>query len=181
MRIYVPATLDELDGVDAGSSATLWGITPREVNGVTKRLVAELAAGGPGGPEEQEELEYEAFLDAATAAAGLLAARPDAPPLRAVVTVEVPDDALAGRDGLAGPSGAAGGAAPASALRLVRAVERVPIVCVHADEPDAAPDVEAVRAAVEADDDDALADAVLRLEERDLLWYDWSEVTAIPR
>ncbi|GAB4084125.1 hypothetical protein GCM10028784_07550 [Myceligenerans cantabricum] len=170
MRIYVPATLDELDDVDVGHTSTVWSVTPRDVHGVTPALVAELA------DEGSEQLEYEAFLDAAAASTTLLAAREDAPPLRTVVTVEVPDDALApAADGAGAPE------TPASALRLTRPVPDVPIVCVHADEPAAAADVAEVRSIADGDDDEALTAAVLRLDERDLLWYDWSEVNAIPR
>lgn len=168
MRIYVPATLDELDAVDVGRTSARWSLAPRQVHGVTKALAAEL----PG--EDDEGVEYAAFLDAAAASLALLAARPDAPPLRAVVTVEVPDDALE-------PPTDADPDTAASTLRLADRVPDVPIVCVHADEPDAAPDVTAVRAAAEADDDAALSDAVQRATDRDLLWYDWSEVAAIPR
>ena len=189
MRIYVPATLDELDAAVSTRSATRWSITPREVHGVTKALVAELP------DEDVEGREYQAFLDAAGGSAALLAARGDAPPLRVVVTVEVPDDVLA-----APPDDAD---APASTLRLTVPAADVEIVCVHADEPAAAPDVRAVQRAARdgstteaapggepaADDDGdaavtengALLDAVLRLAERDLLWYDWSEVSSIPR
>ncbi|MBO0608836.1 DUF6912 family protein [Myceligenerans salitolerans] len=166
MRIYVPATLDELDAVEPGGASARWSPTPRLVHGVTSGLVAELP------DEDAEGLEYAAFLDAAAASLGLLASRPDAPPLRAVVTLEVPDDLL-------GPTEDAD--AGASALRLAGSVPEVPIVCVHADEPGAAVDVAAVRSAAEADDDDALADAVQSVTDRDLLWYDWSEVGTIPR
>jgi hypothetical protein len=168
MRIYVPATLDELDTVDVGRTSARWSLAPRPVHGVTKALVAELP------DEDTEGVEYAAFLDAAAASLALLAARPDAPALRAVVTVEVPDEALE-------PATDAGPDTTTSTLRLTGAVPDVPIVCVHADEPDAAPDVSAVRAAAGADDDAALADAVQRATDRDLLWYDWSEVGAIPR
>ncbi|MBE1877369.1 DUF6912 family protein [Myceligenerans pegani] len=167
MRIYVPATLDELDTVDVGRTSARWSLTPRPVHGVTRALIAELP------DEDTEGVEYAAFLDAAAASLALLAARPGTPPLRAVVTVEVPDHALE-------PVGT-GADTTSSELRLTEPVPDVPIVCVHADEPDAAPDVTAVRSAAEADDDAALADTVQRATDRDLLWYDWSEVGAIPR
>ena len=47
------------------------------------------------------------------------------------------------------------------------------IVCVHVDEPGAAPDV-----VLAAGGDEA---AVERLDERDLLWYDATELGSIPR
>ena len=49
----------------------------------------------------------------------------------------------------------------------------VKIVCVHVDEPDAAADIEAVMGG----DDDAIE----RLADRDLLWYDATEIGSIPR
>ncbi|MBL0884884.1 DUF6912 family protein [Myceligenerans indicum] len=168
MRIYVPATLDELDIVDVGRTSARWSLTPRLVHGVTKALTAELPN------EDTEGLEYSAFLDAAAASLTLLAARRDAPPLRAVVTVEVPDTVLVPVEGQ-------GAESAASTLRLTDVVQDVPIVCVHADEPEAAPDVAALRTAADADDEDALAGAVQRATDRDLLWYDWSEVSGIPR
>ncbi|RPF22608.1 DUF6912 family protein [Myceligenerans xiligouense] len=168
MRIYVPATLDELDTVEAGRTSARWSLTPRSVHGVTRALVAELP------DEDAEGVEYAAFLDAAAASLALLAALPDTPPQRAVVTVEAPDDLLE-------PADAADPDAAASTLRLTAALPDVPIVCVHADEPDAAADVAAVRAAADTDDDEALADAVQAVTDRDLLWYDWSEVGTVPR
>lgn len=166
MRIYVPATLDELDAVDTGRTSTRWSLTPRPVYGVTASLVSELP------DEDAEGLEYAAFLDAAAASLALLAARPDTPPQRAVVTVEVPDGVLEPADD----------ATDTSALRLLDVVPGVPIVCVHADEPEAAADVTALRKAAGTDnDDDALTTAIQAVTDRDLLWYDWSEVGAIPR
>lgn len=169
MRIYVPATLDELDSVDAGRTSARWSLTPRVVHGVTSALVTALP------DEDTEGVEYAAFLDAAAASLALLAARPDTPPLRAVVTVEVPDRVLEPAEAASDPG------TPASTMRLTEGVADVPIVCVHADEPDAAADVAAVRAAADTDDDEALADAVQQVTDRDLLWYDWSEVTTVPR
>ncbi|MGW6226989.1 DUF6912 family protein, partial [Cellulosimicrobium cellulans] len=75
--------------------------------------------------------------------------------------------------------------APApSAVEVLRTVPDVAIVCVHVDEPEAVEDVAAVLAA--ADDDGPGADAALdaaidRVKERDLLWYDWSELKDVPR
>ena len=60
----------------------------------------------------------------------------------------------------------------------------VAIVCVHVDEPEAVEDVEAVLAAADDDGpgaDEALDAAIDRVGERDLLWYDWSELKDVPR
>ena len=47
------------------------------------------------------------------------------------------------------------------------------IVCAHVDEPEAASDIQAVMGG----DDDAIE----RLADRDLLWYDATEISSIPR
>jgi hypothetical protein len=60
-----------------------------------------------------------------------------------------------------------------SAVELTREVPQSDVICVHVDEPAAAADV--ARAA--AGDEDAAE----RLDERDLLWYDASEVGDVPR
>ena len=78
-----------------------------------------------------------------------------------MLTVEVPDDAVVA---------AAGDATviSPSAVDIVVPVPGAVVVCGHIDETDAVADVEATLA---GDDD-----AVERLVERDLLWYDASEL-----
>jgi hypothetical protein len=151
VRIYLPATLDEIDPASPG-------LGPRRVHAVTPALRAAL-------PDEDEEgLEFAAHLAAADASLELLAQRPGAPRLRLVVSADVPDGVLAAVDDPAeGPS----------ALELLGPVEGAHVACVHVDEPAAAPDV--VRA-VAGDET-----AVERLDDADLLWYDVSELAAIPR
>jgi hypothetical protein len=176
MRIYLPATLDELDAVTVTEDAALWTVAPRGAHAVTSALVRSL-------PDEDEEgLEYAAALEAADDSLALVASRPDAPRQRLVVTLEVPDGAVQVVEPRAGADDED---APApSAVEVVRTVPDVAIVCVHVDEPEAAPDVEAVLAAADgegADADAALDAALERVTERDLLWYDRSELPDVPR
>ena len=175
MRIYLPATLDELDAVTVTADAARWTVAPRGAHAVTPALVRSL-------PDEDEEgLEYAAALEAADDSLALVASRPDAPRQRLVVTLEVPDGAVQAVEG--GDGDDEDEPAP-SAVQVVRTVPDVAIVCVHVDEPEAAPDVEAVLTAADGDgpDADAALDTALdRITERDLLWYDWSEVANVPR
>ena len=60
-----------------------------------------------------------------------------------------------------------------SAVELTRAVPQSDVICAHVDEPAAAADV-----ALAAGGDEAAAE---RLDERDLLWYDASEIGSVPR
>ncbi|KSW13752.1 hypothetical protein [Cellulomonas sp. B6] len=150
MRVYLPVTLDELQH---GSPVLL---TPRVVHAVTPLLRATW-------PEEDEEgWEYAAQAGAADDSLVRVAGRPEAPPLRVVVAADVPEAAVRPLADAAVPS----------AVQLVSDVDLAAVVSVHVDEPEAAPDV---RAVVEGDES-----AIERLEERDLLWYDVSEVADIP-
>lgn len=154
VRLYIPATLDDLPA--AGSLAL---DIPHRAHAVTSALVALL-------PDEDEEgMEFAAQLMAADDALVLLAGKPDAPELRLVLTAEVPDDhvVVAGPDTDESPS----------LVMLTRQVRREDLVCAHVDEPAARA---VVRAALDGDDA-ALED----LAERDLLWYDTSELGRIPR
>ncbi|GCD19917.1 DUF6912 family protein [Cellulomonas algicola] len=148
MRVYVPATLDEIPGP----------LTARTAHAVTPALRSALP------DEDDETVEFVAQLTAADDALDLLRARPDAPRLRVVVSVDVPDASVAAvtDDG-----------APPSAVRLVVDVAATDVACAHVDEPEARPDVVAALAGD--------GEARERLEERDLLWYDASELGAIPR
>lgn len=162
VRLYLPATLDELDDLIRGDAPLA---APRRAHAVTPALTALL-------PDEDEEgVEFAAQLMAADDALVLLAARPDAPGLRLVVTVEVADSAV--RDGA--PDDADGGVddEAASLVTLAEPVVLDDVVCVHVDEPAAKDEV-----ARALDGDDAALDS---LAERDLLWYDATELTGIPR
>ena len=158
MRIYLPATLDEIDAVAAGAAGGSAALDPRRVHMVTPALRAAL-------PDEDDEgLEFAAQLAAADDSLLRLAERPSAPHLRLVLAVDVPDAALvAVVDSDAAPSIA----------ELTVAVALSELVSAHVDELDAAADVERAMTGDEH--------AVERLAQRHLLWYDASELTAIPR
>ncbi|MFD6446811.1 DUF6912 family protein [Promicromonospora sp. NPDC060204] len=183
MRIYVPATLDELDAVSHSSAAARWTVAPRRAHAVTKELEAALP------DEDAEGLEYVAALNAADDSLALIAGRTDAPHQRVIITVEVPDASV-------GPVVAGGtddDEPVASEVQVTSTVEQVAIVCVHVDEPEAAADIADVLAAADEESDaettaevgeesdSALDEALQRVTDRDLLWYDWSEIKDVPR
>ncbi|GEL95124.1 DUF6912 family protein [Cellulomonas composti] len=156
MRIYLPATLDELDALRTTGGA----LTARTAYAVTSALRAAL-------PDEDEEgLEFAAHLSAADGSFALLAGAPDAPRLRLVVTADVPDEAVRALDD-------APDERDVTAVALTTPVALDLVACVHVDEPELAPEVDAALAGDEA--------ARERVEEADLLWYDVSELADIPR
>lgn len=151
VRVYLPVTLDELQ------SGLPVLIEPRAAHGVTPAL-RQLW------PDEDEEgWEYAAQAGAADESVVRLAARPAAPRLRVVVAADVPDACVGALDDPPVPS----------ALEVVCRVDVSQIVSVHVDEPAAAQDV---AAATTGD-----VTAIERLAERDLLWYDVTEIAQIPR
>ncbi len=162
VRLYLPATLDELDGpAPAGAAAAPSATTdlaPRRGHAVTAALRAALT------DEDEESIEFAAQLAAADDALLLLAGRPAAPQLRLVVTVEVPDALVAP---VVDPTAAV------SAVDLTAPAARDRIVCVHVDEPEARADIDRALAGE--------ANAMEALAERDLLWYDATEIAHIPR
>ena len=183
MRIYVPATLDELDAVSHSATAARWTVAPRRAHAVTKELEAALP------DEDAEGLEYVAALNAADDSLALIAGRTDAPHQRVIITVEVPDAAVGPV-----PAGSADDDEPvASEVQVTSTVEQVAIVCVHVDEPEARTDIADVLAAADEESDaettaevgeesdSALDEALQRVTDRDLLWYDWSEIKDVPR
>ncbi len=142
--------------------ATLDALPPEQVGpGRAHAVTPELRAALPG--EDDEGWEYAALLAAADDALLLLATRPAAPRLRVVLAADVPDTLV---DGGTGPD------EPASAVDLVAGVPWHTVVSVHVDEPAASADVVAALAGD--------ADAEERLVERELLWYDVTEVGRIP-
>lgn len=160
MRLYVPSTLAELDAL---TTATIT-LSARRAHAATPALVAELAEEGI---DDLEEVEYVAQLAAADDSLVAIAAGPSVPWLRVVISVDVPDASVR-----ALPAADDDDLAP-SAVEITEQVTGVKIVCVHVDEPAAAADIEAVMGG----DDDAIE----RLADRDLLWYDATEIAAIPR
>ncbi|WP_372595168.1 hypothetical protein [Actinotalea sp.] len=153
MRIYLPSTLAELGHPE--------GLNPRVVHAVTPALRAAL-------PEEDDEgLEYVAQLLAADDSVDLLATQPpaDARWRRVVVAADVAEDLVVALDD--------DGEQTASAMRLTALVPWSDVACAHVDEASAEAEV---RAAAEGDDD-----AAERLVERDLLWFDVSELAGLAR
>lgn len=154
MRIYLPATLDEIAHGDLVLPGRIgYGITPELVDTY---------------PDEDDEgLEFVAQQTAAMACLMLLAAQPGSAPLRVVVAVDIRPDQLV---------------EPVSALSaqelVAAAVGRTAdlvvggAACFLVDEPSAAELV----AAVVAD-----PERIEELEGCDLLWYDVTEAGRIPQ
>ena len=154
MRIYLPVTLLDVDSADPAGDLEV----PR-AHAVTPAL-RELF------PDEDDEgLEYAAQLAAADDSLERLEDTPAAPRLRVVLAADVDADAVT-------DLGESDDEVP-SAVALRAPVPWGAVVSAHVDEPAAADDV---AEALTGDDD-----AVDRLDERDLLWYDATELHAIPR
>jgi hypothetical protein len=113
--------------------------------------------------EDDEGLEYAAQLAAADDSLERVGNAPEAPRLRVVLPADVDEAAVTVLDDDEVPS----------AVSLASPVPLPAVVCALVDEPSAADDV---AAAVTGDDD-----AVERLDDRDLLWYDATELHTIPR
>lgn len=146
MRIYLPATLDEL--------RDRTGLGPRVVHAVTPALRAAL-------PDEDDEgLEYAAQLLAADDSLDLLEGLAAGRRRRVVVAADVPEHLVEALD--------AGESAAPSAVRLTSSVGWADVACAHVDESQAEDDV---AAALGGDEE-----AVERLADRDLLWFDVSEL-----
>ncbi|MBI9116040.1 DUF6912 family protein [Sanguibacter suaedae] len=160
MRLYVPATLDELDTLTSGRIT----LGPRRAHAATPALVAALAEEDV---DDVEEVEFVAQLAAADDSLVAIAANPSVPWLRLVLSVDVPDAHVT-----VPPVDATADDASYSAVEITAEVT-VAVVCAHVDEPDAAGDVQA---ALSGDDE-----AIERLADRDLLWYDTTELSSVPR
>lgn len=131
------------------------GLGPRTVHAVTPALRAAL-------PDEDDEgLEFSAQLLAADDSLERLADHPDARRRRVVVAADVPEDAVRA---LVDPD-------LPSAVELVEPVGWDDVACAHVDEAAAEGDVVAALAG-----DEVAAD---RLAERDLLWYDVTELAGL--
>jgi hypothetical protein len=168
MRLYVPATLDELDAAAVTATAATWTVPSGPAHAVTPALASTL-------PDEDDEgLEWHAFLAAAhDSLVRVAGAAGGAVPLRVVVTVELPADAV-----LVAPDP---DDAPGSQVRVTRNVRGTPVIAVHVDEPEAAADVVEVLRAIDDDAEPDLDAALQRVTDRDLLWYDPTELAQIPR
>lgn len=152
MRIYLPAALSDLSGFPTSTLA------PTVAFAVTPELAAAL-------PDEDEEaVEFSAFLAAADTAvehlAEALSRGEEIVPRRVVITAELSPSSVRPDRGHGHP----GAVVPPE-------VAWSDVVAAHLDEPDAAPEVEEA-----ARGDEAAAE---RLAERDLLWYDPSELARL--
>ena len=149
MRIYLPSTVAEL--------GTQGGFGPRLVHAVTSALRVAL-------PDEDEEgLEFAAQLLAADDSLDLLDGTAGVGRRRVVVAADVPEALVESvePDDEHAPS----------VVRLTTSVGWDDVACAHVDEPAAEADVVA---AVGGD-----VAALERLADRDLLWYDVSELSRL--
>ncbi|MDR0482413.1 MAG: hypothetical protein LBH13_04550 [Cellulomonadaceae bacterium] len=163
MLLYVPASFGDLDHVD---SRGLWTVPAGQACAVTQRLSAAL-------PDEgEEELEWQAFVEASFLSLSAIAATPAAPPLRVIISVEVPDGLVAGMSSSSDDD--AKDTSPA-AVTIPAAIPQATVTAIHVDEPAAIADVQA---ALTHPEDDAAIEDVLN---RDMLWYLPQEIPAIPQ
>lgn len=166
MRVYVPLTLPALAA--ARRSGEL-GEGPVDAYAVTPGLREWYVS------DDLEELEYAALNRAAQASLRLLAGDPDAPRLRVVVAVDVPDrSAAADPDSSLDPT----------ALGEVRVAGPVPLTraaAVHVDAEEARKDVGAAADALGAADmgDDDAQFVVDGAEDHELLWFATQEIDTL--
>jgi hypothetical protein len=162
MRVYLPSTLSALETVLRTGE-----IGPAPVTGfaVTPALREWYASG------DLEELEYVALTEAARASLRRLAADPDAPPRRAVLAAEIPDDNIAWSDDFTEPA----------TVQITVVISLDAVVAGQIDDPQAADDVrDAIAAlpAAEAGDEDARF-TVDGAEGNELMWYATQELPAL--
>ena len=169
VRAYLPGTLATIRTLRDQR-----GLPPGVAYAVTPALRAEF------GQADQEELEYEAFTQAAQASLDLLRAEPSLPRRRVVIAVDVPARllsaapadrpraALADRPGAAPADRADGPPAPTGRVALAGPVPLAAVVAIHLDSAAAAAEVAAV-----------LAGAAEEVE-YELEWYDVSELDRLP-
>lgn len=132
------------------------GLAHRCAHAVTGALTAALPH------DDDEGREYAALLAAADESVLLVAAQRGAPRRRVVVSADVAIQAT---------GSVTGSDSVPSAIEVVTPVAWSQVACVHVDEEAAETDV---TAAIEGD-----LGAAERLVERDLLWYDVSELAAL--
>jgi hypothetical protein len=151
VRIYLPVTLLDVD--PAGTSGSLDVARAHAVTTALRELFPD---------EDDEGLEYAAQLAAADDSLELVGETTDAPRLRAVLSADVDESTVTVLD-----------EDVPSVVALSAPVPWSAVVCALVDEPAAADDV---TAALTGDEE-----AVERLDDRDLLWYDATELHTIPR
>ena len=158
MRIYLPATLPALrelekSGEHGPAPLTAFAVTPALREWYTD--------------DDDEELEYAAFAEAARASLRLLDADPLAPRRRVVLSADVPDADVRPRPEL-----------DRAVVRVAVPVALSTLAAVHVDGEAAADDVAAAASAILAadlDDEDAQF-AVDGAEGHELEWYGVQEI-----
>jgi hypothetical protein len=157
IRVYLPASLPLLARFRREGQWPPGG----EAHAVTPGLREWYTDG------DEEELEYVAFTRAAQAALLVLHGDPQAPPRRAVISVDLPSRAVDTTNPQLGQS----------AVRLRDTVPATAIAAVHLDDPGVPEIAAAVAAAGAAAAGDSDAQFVVDgAEDHDLSWYDASEL-----
>jgi hypothetical protein len=163
MRVYLPLTLPALAELRRKGDA---GPPPLTAYAVTPALREWYLSG------DEEELEYAALTRAAQAALRLLAEDASAPRRRVVLVAEVePSDAFADPDRALDPEAL-------GQIRVTGPIALAQAAAVHVDDPEAAPDVAAAVAALDAaarGDEDARL-AVDGAADHELLWFGVQEI-----
>jgi len=158
MRIYLPATLPILADLQKSGEHGPPPITAFAVTPALREWYTD---------DDEEELEYAAFSDAARASLRLLDADPTAPRRRAVLSADVPDGEVRPH--------------PELDRAVVRVAVPTPIewfAAVHVDSVDAVPDITAAAVAIVAADlgDDDAQFVVDGAEGHELEWYGVQEI-----
>jgi hypothetical protein len=161
MRVYLPATLPALQDLQSSGEH---GPAPLTGFAVTPALRESYL------DDEEEELEYAAFSDAARASLRLLDANPTAPRRRVVLSADVPDEQVKVHPEL-----------DRAVVRIGAAVPLAWCAAVHVDGADAAADVAAAaKQTLDADLGDADAQfTVDGAEAHELEWYGMQELEAL--
>jgi hypothetical protein len=160
MRVYVPATANDLRGLLAAgrlpAGLTAFAVTP----GLRDWYL----------DEDEEELEYAALLEAARASLRRLDDQPSAPRRRAVVALDATEPSVEVRDDL-----------DRGVVRLQAEVPLADIASVHVDDAEAQDAVsEAARSIVRADlGDEQAQERVDDAEGFELSWYATQEIEAL--
>jgi len=155
MRVYIPVTSTELFALSQRPDGAYWDIPAGVVHGVTPQLKSEFP------DADEEELEWEASNAAADDSLALVLGNAEVSPVRAILSVDVPDKSISA------PLNS--GLAPSS-LNMT-AVPDTKIAAVHVDEPEVAEIIKSWRAA------GAPTPAQRReVDDAHLLWYDGSEL-----
>jgi uncharacterized protein DUF6912 len=157
MRVYLPSTLP---GLTAALEAGEVGPAPQPAFAVTPALREWYASG------DLEELEYTALLEASRASLRRLAGQPDAPPRRVVLVAEVAEDDLGKASG------------HPAAVQVLSVIPLARVAAGHVDSLEAADDVRAAVAALDAaaDGDDDARFTVDSAEGHELQWYATQEL-----